>query len=508
MRSLERLAAIASGQKSLKPATPQMTRRSPGTHGESAAAWPAGRIAARRVPPMDVGTSWSGVSRSPTYSTPPAARCGRIHSSAAATSSPRNAYGWPIWAASRRRPSRGVDAAGIPATSIPPGPQWVAAWPLARTWTRAPDSAAAMAAVSPARPAPMTTTSALGTDHLPGRFGRLVLDQRFDPQPTFVDAGDHPLLLQLAAGRDGSRSLEALPEEPEDRSIRQLGDVRRTGMPRPFPHDAGGPERAEATLARPHPEACAAPDVIERAARMPVEEVVQHGPGHELALAQEVGIPAALRLVVGQPMAQPVRLPGDLVRQDLVRGGARLGDAQLGAHHVDGVLGHPAERGELAADDRDEVLHAVHGTVVEDRVRTRDLAAVLHCGSGRLGGWMGERPNAREGGQETQLAKVGEELLALANQRCHLVAGDLVPSRVLNALLGRAEDGDRVDGDHDVAVGGLVAAVDHRVGHALVEDEHRALAGVHRDRHAPSPLGGCRTRGRCRGRARRQCWIR
>src|SRR5450759_199854 len=113
-------------------------------------------------------------------------------------------------------PSRGVDAAGIPATSIPPGPQCVAAWPLARTWTRAPDSAAAMAAVSPARPAPMTTTSALGTDHLPGRFGRLVLDQRFDPQPTFVDTRDHPLLLQLAAGRDGTRSLEALPEEPED----------------------------------------------------------------------------------------------------------------------------------------------------------------------------------------------------------------------------------------------------------------------------------------------------
>ncbi len=56
MRSRERLAAIASGQKSLKPAMPQTTRRSPAAHGESAAAWPAGRIAARRVPPMEVGS--------------------------------------------------------------------------------------------------------------------------------------------------------------------------------------------------------------------------------------------------------------------------------------------------------------------------------------------------------------------------------------------------------------------------------------------------------------------
>ena len=66
MRSRERLVAIASGQKSLKPAMPQTTRRSPSAHGPRAAAWPAGRIAARRVPPIDVGASWWGVSRSPT----------------------------------------------------------------------------------------------------------------------------------------------------------------------------------------------------------------------------------------------------------------------------------------------------------------------------------------------------------------------------------------------------------------------------------------------------------
>ena len=41
-----------------------------------------------------------------------------------------------------------------------------------------------------------------------------------------------------------------------------------------------------------------------------------------------------------------------------------------------------------------------------------------------------------------------------------------------------------MDRDHDVAVGGPVAAVDHRVGHAVVVDQHRALAGRHLDRHA------------------------
>ncbi len=40
-----------------------------------------------------------------------------------------------------------------------------------------------------------------------------------------------------------------------------------------------------------------------------------------------------------------------------------------------------------------------------------------------------------------------------------------------------------MDRDHDVPVGGLVAAVDDRVGHPLVEDEHRALARMHRHRH-------------------------
>ncbi len=186
-----------------------------------------------------------------------------------------------------------------------------------------------------------------------------------------------------------------------------------------------------------------------------------------------------------------------------------------------------------------------------DGMRPRDLAAILRRGRGHLGGWLVERPHAGVGAQEPHLPEVGEELLALADQGRHLVARDLVLVRVLHALFGRAQDGDRVNGHHDVAVGGLVAAVDDRVGHALVVDEHRALAGVHRDGHAdhrgnlpgpgararddepgrdagrapgalvadgrrddplalcaPSPRAAGRTRPRSRGRGRPRCWTR
>ena len=146
--------------------------------------------------------------------------------------------------------------------------------------------------------------------------------------------------------------------------------------------------------------------------------------------------------------------------------------------------------------------------MVDDRVSSGDLAAVLLRGRGHLGGWLVERPHAGIGAEETHLPEVGEELLALADQGRHLVARDLVVVRILDALLGRAQDGNRVDGHHDVAVRGLVAAVDHRVGHALVVDEHRALAGVHRDGHVDHrrdlPGPGTRTRDDEPGRDARQ----
>ena len=56
---------MAAGQKSLNPAGPAITRISSGSHGRSAAAWAAGTIATRRVPPMAVGTRRIGVSRFP-----------------------------------------------------------------------------------------------------------------------------------------------------------------------------------------------------------------------------------------------------------------------------------------------------------------------------------------------------------------------------------------------------------------------------------------------------------
>ena len=56
---------MAAGQKSLNPAGPATTRTSSGSHGRRAAAWAAGTIATRRVPPMAVGTRRIGVSRFP-----------------------------------------------------------------------------------------------------------------------------------------------------------------------------------------------------------------------------------------------------------------------------------------------------------------------------------------------------------------------------------------------------------------------------------------------------------
>ena len=55
----------------LKPAgRPAITSRSSGAQASRAGAWAEGRIAARRVPPIAVGTGWIGVSRSPVYVSP------------------------------------------------------------------------------------------------------------------------------------------------------------------------------------------------------------------------------------------------------------------------------------------------------------------------------------------------------------------------------------------------------------------------------------------------------
>jgi hypothetical protein len=84
--------------------------------------------------------------------------------------------------------------------------------------------------------------------------------------------------------------------------------------------------------------------------------------------------------------------------------------------------------------------------------------------------------------------EVGEELRPLHHERLDLVPVDPVHVRIVDRDLGRAEDCNLVDRNHDVAVARSMAAIDHRIGHALVEDQHRALAGRHRK---PGPGQRC-----------------
>ncbi len=168
---------------------------------------------------------------------------------------------------------------------------------------------------------------------------------------------------------------------------------------------------------------------------------------------------------------------------------------ELGADRVGGLLGHEPVGRDLAADDRDEVADAVAGLVVDDQVGPRDLAAVLDR-SRRLVVLV-ERSDAGVRAQQAHLRQVREELRALNHQLRDFLAADTVDVRILDGDLRRPEDGDLVDRHHDVAVGRAVAAIDDRIGHPLVEDEHRALAGRHRELdprkrgHAARP----RTRG-------------
>ena len=55
-----------------------------------------------------------------------------------------------------------------------------------------------------------------------------------------------------------------------------------------------------------------------------------------------------------------------------------------------------------------------------------------------------------------------------------------------------------MDRDHDVAVAGRVAAIDARIGHPLVVDEHRALARRHRELDAGQAGDAPGPRPRCR----------
>ena len=226
---------------------------------------------------------------------------------------------------------------------------------------------------------------------------------------------------------------------------------------------------------------------------MRVQKSLEHRATDKLALADQLGVPAAGGLVLVKSMAQPVRPIRLLAGQDLVGGCASLAQPELGADEIGRLLGHQAIGGQLAANDRHEVVDPIPGTMVDHRMGTRDGPDVVPSVGLRGALILVERPDAGVGPEEAHPGQLGKQSSSLHDEFGHLGSADLIAIRVLNMDLGGAQDRDGVDRDHDVAIAWSMAAVDDRVGHALVEDEHRALARGHRQldpgqaRNLPGP---------------------
>src|SRR5215212_485570 len=191
------------------------------------------------------------------------------------------------------------------------------------------------------------------------------------PEPARAPRGD-PLvesrLAQLIAVEDRPDALPPLLQEPKQRGVR-LGSIE---LLHPV-QDPGGPIDAEPALARSHPEAEAAADVVEAGGRPFAHRVLEAASTDELAFADQ--------LLVQQALLGPVQAGAELVGlarlgigQRLLgrAAGARL--SELGAHGVDRLLGHEPECRELAAGDREKASDAVSLGVINQSVSTREIA--------------------------------------------------------------------------------------------------------------------------------------
>src|SRR6185436_10973897 len=256
-----------------------------------------------RVPPIPVGSAPNGVSSDPTYGSPPSATSAPNHSSAGATSAPSTAYGCRFVRSRPRNASAGRVAPGANAMSIGPPAQWIAPLPSARTTTRAPASASRIAVARPARPAPMTATSALGIVAAGARP-----DQAVEPERPPVQArGDHRLL-ELATVRDRQGAALALADEVGHRRLHGVADRDRVACDacRVVRHRASRTERAEAALARAHAQPRRPANVVQAARPAPVEDVAEHRARYQLAFAHQVDITATAHLVHHEPPTEPV----------------------------------------------------------------------------------------------------------------------------------------------------------------------------------------------------------
>ena len=179
---------------------------------------------------------------------------------------------------------------------MPPAVQWVEAWPRATTSTRAPaicqGDRRRHARRAPHRRRPRQTDGI-------GRLGAPASPSPSLTRSTATPGPSTPAYMPAVSQSSWSWRPQAIGRVPRNRSARKSDEGPSTGSgsgcspARPARRDPGRPERAEAALAGPHPEPCAPPDIVEAARPVLVEEVIEDRPGHQFALADQVGVASA-----------------------------------------------------------------------------------------------------------------------------------------------------------------------------------------------------------------------
>ena len=334
---------MAAGQKSLKPPVPQTTSRSSGRprpqRGRLRLRHDRRRAGSRR---SRSGRGGSGLERRPRTAAPrPARRSRSSQSTAGPTSGARNAYGCPSSVASCATPGAGVARAARSGDVDAARPQCVAAWPLATSVDdRAPASASRIAARQAREAGP-------DDDDVSGRHRSSSSSlRRRRRRPARRRHGNRargrPRRSRWSIHSSWSWRPQAIGRVPRKRSRRKSSSARshrRVAAPEPgrwpsvscvpgagtrWPRCARPPLRDDARppgTCRRRPgtgpsrgasragrrRGCTA-SVVEERARASARVT-------QLALADEVGVAAAVLLVLREPVAQPVGLPVALVGQ-------------------------------------------------------------------------------------------------------------------------------------------------------------------------------------------------
>ena len=236
-------------------------------------------------------------------------------------------------------------------------------------------------------------------------LSHVAVGQVLDVEQALEDPVVEARLAQLVAVEDRPDALPALLQEAAQR-CGGLGAVEAPDAVQ----DPGGPVDAEAALAGAHAQAHAAPDVVQVGRPAPAHGLLQTAAADQLALADQLLV-SQRRLPPAQPRAEPVGLPVLVAGGTLLVRAAWTHGPELRAHRVDDVLGHQAQRRELAAGHREQAVDAVALAVVDDGVRAADVARVGHL-AGLL--VLEERAHA---GPDAQRARIRETPARAARRR-------------------------------------------------------------------------------------------